>query len=260
MSDDRPGAPPALQLCRIALRPRGPLESLDLALRAAREWWRPLAKLSAIVLVPCWIACTALLLATGNNPWALLAPIALSPLVQAPFTVLGGRLLFAETVQIREVFAELWTRRGPWGGALVIQAVGVLLCAPLLPIVTIPLVFVSECALLERVPFRRAFRRSSRLTGGYAGGAVVGVIGRWVLLAWAAVVAEASVLAVSQILQVASPLPGALDGRGTPWMVAGILLSHPAWALWRLLLYVDVRTRVEGWDLQVGLRAAGLAR
>ena len=56
------------------------------------------------------------------------------------------------------------------------------------------------------------------------------------------------------------PLPSALEGVATPWLTAGILASHPVWALWRLLLYVDVRTRVEGWDLQVGLRAAGLAR
>ncbi len=259
MSDDRPSAP-ALQLCHIHLRPRGPLESLDLAIRAARDWWRPLLTLSAVWLIPWWVACVALLGASHGSPWALVAPIAVGPLVQAPFTVLGGRLLFAENVTIRSVFADLATRLGPWAGALGLQALAASFCLPLAPLIQIPLVFVGECALLERVPFARAFRRSYRLTSGYAGGAVVGAFGRWGLLAWCAIVAESGMMGLTAIFQVNLPIPAATDGVGTPWLVAGILVSQPIWALWRLLLYVDVRTRVEGWDLQVGFRAAGLAR
>lgn len=258
MTDDRPVAP-ALQLCRIELRPRGPLESLDLAVRVAHDWWRPLALLTALTLLPAFALCAAIGWLAGGNPWALLAPVLLGPIAQAPFTVLGGRLLFAEDVRLRDVATHLAGRVGPWVGCEALIAASAT-CLPVYLVAQVPLVFCAECVLLERVALPRAFRRSWRLTSGYAGGAVVGVMGRWVLLAWFAIVAEASVQALAQVFQVSLPLPRAIDGVATPWLMAGILASHPVWAIWRLLLYVDVRTRVEGWDLQVGLRAAGLAR
>jgi hypothetical protein len=78
---------------------------------------------------------------------------------------------------------------------------------------------------------------------------------------WFAVTAEAVGQGlVSGVLQLGTPFGDVLLGEVTPFLILGILLSHPVYAIYRLLLYVDVRTRVEGWDLQVGLRAAGLSR
>jgi hypothetical protein len=198
--------------------------------------------------------------------WATaLLPLALGPLIQAPFTLLGGRLLFDESVSVGDIASDLRARAWPsWIPSLAIAFaafVGSVASCGVIAVSLLFLVFLPECALLERVDPRRGLRRSWRLSSGAPGGAIAGAIGRWVLAAWCASVAEASGQAVvSYIFQANLPIPSALDGFATPWVLLGLLASSPLWAIWRLMLYVDARTRVEGWDLQVGLRAAGLAR
>lgn len=253
-----------LQLCRIVLRPRSPLECFDLGFRLLREWWPPLWRLGALLLVPAWALCIGVAWLADWHPLAALVPMALGPILQAPFTLLVGRLLFAQDVRLRDLGRDLLSRLGTWIGGLALTGVttvlGSLLCGLSIPLL-LGMLFVPECSLLEQVNPDRAVRRSMRLVGGNVAAAVVGGVGRWLLMGWCAAVAEAGGIAIlGYVLQARVDLPRALEGLASPWVLAGILLSHPLWAIWRLMLYVDVRTRVEGWDLQVGLRAAGLAR
>ncbi len=254
-----------LGVCRMVLRPRGPLESLDLGVRLSRAWWRPTAAMAAVALVPAWAACTALAWALGWHWATALAPLALGPLLQPAFTLLFGRLLFAEDVSAAALRHALRERVGSWalaaglgwGGALF----AALSCGTLTAPLALGLLYVQECAILERVPGDRAIRRSLRLSGGHTANAVAGGLGSWLLTAWIAGTLESSGQALlGPILQTEWVVPNVWAAQCGPLLIAGLLASHPVWALWRLLLYVDVRTRVEGWDLQVGLRAAGLER
>ena len=252
-------------LCRLVLRPRGPLEVFDLAVALARARWRPLLSMAGLMLGWVWLLCLPLCWLVEGAPWLLLIPVVLSPLLQAPFTLLGGRLLFADEASARGVLRDLVSRRVglAWSVALcAVGGLGVLMtCGVLLPVVGPTLLYLPETALLERVPMRRGVSRSVRLAGGHAGTALTGAAAWWVLTAWGAGVGEATGQAlVAFVFQLGEPFGSALRGDVTPWMLGGMLLAQPAHALFRLLLYVDVRTRVEGWDLQVGLRAAGLAR
>ena len=246
-------------LCRVALRPRGPLEVFDLTLRLLRERSRPFAWLAALTVLPAVVAALVVWwLSSGDWTVCILALIVLMPLVQAPFTVLGGRLLFEEHASAWEAVKNTLRVSGGLVGALLVKALGLALICTGIGLAALPvLLYLTETALLERVPLARGLRRSSRLAGGQLGVAVLGVVAAWALTAWGALLGELTGQAVvGFVLQLGQPF-GALEGALlTPYL--GALAVQPLIAVYRLMLYVDVRTRMEGWDLQVGLRALGL--
>jgi len=250
-------------LCRVVLRPRGPLEVFDLCLRFVRERAAPLAKLTAITVLPPWLVVSIVAWFLDGEPWTALLVVPAMPLIQAPFTVLGGRMLFSDDVAIgvalRDTLGRLSHLAAAWAVSLLAVLVAILSCAVLLIPVQAGMLYLGEATLLERVGPRRALRRTTRLASSHAGMAFVGAVSRYALAGWCALVAEASGQALfSTVLQVGTPFGSLFDGQVTPFLVGGLLLSAPLHALYRLLLYVDVRTRVEGWDLHVGLRAAAM--
>lgn len=250
-------------LCRIALRPRGPLEVFDLSLRLLATHAGRFVRLGALFVLPPALA-GGLVVSLTELDWLvlLLLPLIFFPL-QAPATILGGRLLFADTISIRAVLRELAGMIRPLGLAWLWQAGALSLgvgCGFVPLVILLPVTaYVTETSLLERVGAARSFRRSARLAGSNPGIALAASAG-WVgLTAWGALVAESGGQAlVGFVLQLGQPFGSLFGGQITPYLLFGALAIQPVYAIYRLLLYVDVRTRVEGWDLQVGLRAAGL--
>jgi hypothetical protein len=250
--------------CRIVLRARGPFEVLDLAFLLLRRHHKPFLALTAwtvlppvlILTVSCWLT---------RGAWVLMfAPCLLAPLVHAPATVLAGRLLFSEQATVREALVELGERLLPLGMAWLqiaaAVALGVVSCGSILLVSGPAVAWVTETALLERIGTQRALRRSMRLAAQAPAHAIAASAG-WVgMTMWGGVAGEAAGQAVvSFVLQLGTPFGTLLDGFATPFLLAGMLVVQPLYGVWRLLLYVDARTRAEGWDLQVWLRAAGMA-
>lgn len=251
--------------CTVVLRPRSPFESLDLGLRLGWVHRSALARVLAPVLVPSLLVACVLAWWLDGSWWALGWPVLVAPLLQAPVTVCVGRLLFGEALGAWETWREVASRAGAlllvWLVLGVMIVLSLLTCAVALLPVLAGLLFLPETALLERVGLRRGLSRSVRLALGYAPGAMAGALGVFVLAAWAASAFEATGQAlVGFLLLLGEPFGQLLEGDLTPYVAFGLTLLPPLHALWRLMLYVDVRTRVEGWDLQVGLRAAGLER
>lgn len=251
-------------LCRIALRPRGPFEVLDLSLRLARVRWWPLLVLGLWTVLPLTVVGTVLSWLLDGHPALLVIPLVAAAPLQAVYTLLVGRLLFSDEVSlaevIRDVFARLPSLVGAWLAILAGSvAIGAPTCGYGLPFVQGATLYMTEAALLERVPLSRGANRSLRLAGASAGQTAAGILVRWATLVWFTAASEACGQAiVGFVLQLGAPFGTAMDGTITPFVLFGLLIAQPAWAIYRLLLYVDVRTRIEGWDLQVALRAAGL--
>lgn len=245
--------------CRVALRPRGVLDVFDLTLRLLRVQARPLSILAAVVLVPVAVLASLGAWWTGGSPWVVLVVVLLGPLLQAPFTVLGGRLLFSDAVPLSQVGRATWTSAIPLLGAWFLFDVLMVGCAMVGVVLTPLIVYLPEAILLERAKFGRALSRSVTLVGGEPIGAIGGAAARWVIGLWGLLAGEAvGQVGIGWMLQIGTPF-GALElGQITPYGIVGLLAVQPLIALFRLLLYVDARTRLEGWDLQVGLRALGL--
>ena len=235
----------------------------DLALALLRAHSGRFARLFALVVLPVALPAAVVAYVTGQGDLVIVTlPILFVPL-QAPGTVLAGRLLFSDTVRIRDVFLELLRSAVPlfaawfWQGAAL---VGGLMCFFVGALFSMPATaYVTEAALLERVGTVKCLQRSLRLAGSNPGNSIVVAVGWVFLTVWSAIVAEmAGQALVGFVFQLGAPFGSLWNGDVTPYLIFGIVAAQPLVGVYRLLLYVDARTRVEGWDLQVGLRAVGL--
>lgn len=265
--------------CRIALQPRDPLDVLDLVVlllrRAAPAFASfglvllPLLLLMALISQLVWWAqgMPSLFAPEAARDGftglvaALLLGLPLAIVLRPAVALYTGRLLFEERPDRGRV---LWAL-GRHGNRLLLLLLLHLLilvtsCFTLflaVPVLQLPLAFAQEVVLLEQVGLRRVFQRSWTLSSRHPLNALVAVISLPVLLLWGALTAElAGQFLVAGILQLGQPLGSLAAGEPTPFLVLGAVGGAAVHAVYRVLLYVDTRTRIEGWDLQVRLRAA----
>ena len=240
-----------LRAAAVVLRPRELSEQLDLACRLCVSTAFDLfLRLSAVLLLPVFLGCLLLRHAGGWSwvaVWTLV--IIVGNLLQGVFTVSVGRLLFSEELTTRKALRLFAARLGSYVTTLflsrVLIAASFLLAWP-------RVVFVHEACLLEAAGPGTAIRRSGRFVQGRAM-AALGVL-LALLLTQAAFVVTAELLGhgvVSEVLQLGKPFGSLFDDGGSPYALAGFLLSIPYVASARFLSYIDGRTRADGWDIQV---------
>jgi hypothetical protein len=246
----------------IVLRPRTLGEVLDLACRLSISLALGLyARLSALILLPIFAGCLALRYAAGW-PWAAVWTVAVTAggVAQGVFTVGVGRLLFSEELRAGQVL-RLFGRR--LGSYLVMLGLSRMLlaasCVPFffgLPFAWPRVVFVHEASLLEGAGPADAIRRSNRFIAG-RGASVFGAL-LALLLTQAAFVITAELLGqglVKEVLQLGEPFGALFSDGGSPYALAGLLLSVPYVSTARFLDYIDARTRADGWDIQLRFMA-----
>lgn len=244
----------------VVLRPRTVGEIADLTLRWTVDAGARLhLRLGLIFLLPSLALCAAARY-LGDLPWEEVWALAcLSAYgIQAVLTVAAGRLVFEPDVTARAVIAQTVRSLPRYLPVLLASGAILLVSAPFL--IPIPLLwprlwFVHEACLLEGGGPVAAFRRSNRITGGRH----VQVLGAMMLqglaLLAAVLVAEQLGGALFEfVLQLGRPF-GRLEEGGSLSALVGFHLALPFVVGMRLLHYIDIRTRQDGWDLQVRLMA-----
>ncbi len=254
-----------LDAARIVLRPRSLTEIFDLGLRfmtapAAKIY----AKLGLLTLIPAWALCVAARYALGWD-WELvwLLALGLATPLQGVFTVAIGRMMFAEEVRVGEVLGQYLRRLIPYFATLIATRVLIALFSLFFFLVVPPFwmwgrcAYVHEACLLEQAGPVDAINRAGRMIARN----VASVVGVLLLLSLSAagfvVVLE---LLVNDglfdfVLQIGRPFGALFDTGGSVPALLGLFLAVPYWATVRFLAYIDLRTRRDGWDIQLRFMA-----
>jgi hypothetical protein len=255
-----------LLAARVVLRPRSLSDVLDLTVPFCLSNWRLLARLSLTSLLPAFAVCVYLHFFerwTWVQTW-LVAVIA-GDLLEGLFTVAFGDLMFQPSAAVRPgaVWGRFARRLGfILGASLVTRLLLALtvLFVPAMPFVAVHLMFVREVGLLEGAPVfaavSRAYRFVQRQVGSCLGVLLAVVLVPALMAAGAELLGDAL---VDTILQLGNPVGQLFKEGGSAYALLGFFLSVPVVSAARFLKYIDVRTRKEGWDIQLRFTAIAAA-
>lgn len=243
-----------MQLDRIAvaLRPRNEWEALDLGFRMAREWWRPIWGVWLAVYLP---VAAILLLAFENKLYAWLVLWWLKPLFDRAVLHAASRAVFGDECGVVATLkaAREWLRPGLIG-ALTFGRIDTARS------------FTIPVSTLEKQTGPAARKRRAALGARARGKAV------WLTLVCLHVEAIAMISSIA-IVGMLEPSAGMMprDDYGNDFMAAfrdmftwqatdvlyymfAVCLVEPFYVTAGFALYLNRRTLLEGWDIEVQLR------
>jgi hypothetical protein len=247
---------------RVALRPRSMSDVLDLAgpfCITNRRLMAPLALWVTLLGGALAALCRLVLDWPWGEVWLLIAGYLL--LSGGVFTQAAGELLFRAPADVRvlAVLARFMRRFAPFFAARLVHLIVLGACAMVvapLPVFAARLAFVGEAVLLESGSAMGSFARSSRLVL-YRGVPCMGLVlacacAPFVFAMAADLIGNAI---VDLLLQMGRPVGSLWSDGGSAYAVVGALLSAPFVASASFLAYIDLRTRKEGWDIQLRFMA-----
>jgi len=243
----------AFATSRVALRDRPFVDVLDLSFRFVRDGFGPLAKLS-LVMLPLPMLATALVGSAAGWAWGWFFAVAIAGFVAAPFTVLLGQFVFERDPSVRTALRRGLAAMPRLFVVNLILGAGIFasfffFVLPALWVITTTL-FVPEALVLERVGLLRSFERSLRLTGRGPGDVVLGGLLRVLIYCVAPMLTDQiGHIVLASVFQITGP-ENLWDVGGSSLAVIGFWLAVPYVAVLRFLLYINVRTHAEGWDIQ----------
>ncbi len=237
----------------IALRPRIGWEAVDLGFQMARQWWWPLWGVWLAVYLPVALALVA---ALPKPVHAVLLLWWLKPLFDRAVLFAASRVVFGEPCGVRKTLANArqWLHPGLIS-ALTLQRFD-LARSLMLPV-----------ASLEKQRWRAAAERRA-VIGRQMRGTAVGLT---IVCLHLEAVALLSIFALGDLLQPTGGLPVAADEDAGPilnpwaelfnWSIAEALcyaaavsIVEPLYVAAGFSLYLNRRTLLEGWDIELRLR------
>jgi hypothetical protein len=243
-----------LMRARVALRERPLLDIVDLAVRFSAAHAAPFAKLSLVVLVPGFLASWA----AGElwGWWATwVAAVVLGSFATAPFVALASKLVFADEVRVRDALRAAMAALPRLAGIRFIELLALALsasCSSGLAWIYVGsvLLFVVEVAILEGGRVGGTITRSQRIANGNFGGAAGAMFILLLAPVAAAMLADAAGREVLGTVLEIKPPPSMFAVGGSWLAMLGWWALLPLVSVLRFFVYLDIRTRTEGWDIQ----------
>lgn len=243
---------------RVAFRDRSLSDVLDLALRFVVVHGRAYGWVALGSIVPLLgVSLLAGSLMGWSASWLVALPLAL--VAEVPFTVLASRLVFEDEVHARAVLVAA-LRDAPrvvFVRVLAAALVAVGMSALLVPgfwLATIFL-FLGEVMLLERASIGQAFGRAQRIASSAVSEVLLGLLVLGLVPVGGVLLADvAGRTVLGELLQFRPP-PSLWSAGGGVLPILGLFAQVPYLATARFFLYLNVRTRAEGWDIQTRFAA-----
>jgi hypothetical protein len=247
-----------LMRARVALRERPLLDTFDLAIRfcAAHAW--AYTKLSLVVLVPAFaVSWGAARLGGWWLGWSV--TVVVTAFAGSPFVALASRLVFADAVGTREALGIALRAVPQLIGVRILQAMAfgaslVMLGLPWFWLGTI-LLFVVEVLVLEQGGVGGTLGRAQRVANAHFADAVLTMLLLGAAPVAAAMLADVAGREILQGLLEFKPPPTMFRAGGSWLALLGWWATVPLLQTARFFVYLDIRTRTEGWDVQTRFAA-----
>jgi hypothetical protein len=247
-----------LMRARVALRERPLLDVLDLAVRFCAAHARAYAKMALAVIVPAFGASWAAGRLVGWwMGWTV--AVVLSAFAGAPFIALASRLVFAESVGTREAL-RVALRALP--GLVAVRLLQLMALAASLFALGLPwfwlgtiLLFVVEVAVLEQTGVGAVLGRTQRIAhANFMSAAFTMILGASAPIGAAMLADVAGREVLASVLEIKPP-PSMFHEGGSWLALLGWWATLPLLETARFFVYLDIRTRTEGWDIQTRFAA-----
>jgi hypothetical protein len=242
----------------IQIRERSFLDLLDLSLFIVRA--RPVVlATTALAGIAPWAALNYWLLSDPEFPtmaWMMLLLLE-APWATAPLTLVLGDLMFEVPPKLPRMLQTLLVcLPALLIGQLLVRGIMLVtfICYPFMPA---QYTYLNEVILLERVAAHRQFRRSRTLNRGFEGESFARWLGQlflgatFALCFWMSATAMGSTL-IGRELTWANPGLNDLSGG---LFQAGVWIAVAFFGVYRFFSYIDRRIRLEGWELDLRLKA-----
>ncbi len=247
-----------LMRARVALRERPLLDTFDLAIRfcAAHAW--AYTKLSLVVLVPAFaVSWGAARLGGWWLGWSV--TVVVTAFAGSPFVALASRLVFADEVGTREALGIALRAVPRLIGVRILQAMAlgaslVMLGLPWFWLGTI-LLFVVEVLVLEQGTVGSTLGRAQRVANAHFADALLTMLLLGAAPFAAAMLADVAGREILQELLEFKPPPSMFRVGGSWLALLGWWATVPLLQTARFFVYLDIRTRTEGWDIQTRFAA-----
>jgi hypothetical protein len=244
----------------IALRPRSAWESVDLGVGMLREWWRPLYASFAAVYVPAAAACLWAGWSAGK-PWLALALLWwLKPLYDRVALHVASRAVFGDVLGVRATLAQARTWLGSGlAGALTLGRIDMARS------------FHLPVKQLEGQRWRAARARRTllgRRTHGYAVWLTLACLHFELVLVWSTDMLWDLVLpakaqegtSIWEAMFADAAFGDVFTFADYAAYAAAVFVIEPLYVAAGFALYLNRRTLLEGWDLEVALRRIAAQR
>jgi hypothetical protein len=240
-----------VEALRVQLRPRTGWEAADLGFMMAREWWRPLwaAWLAAYLPLAC-----ALAFALRDHPFVAAALLWwLKPAFDRAALHVLSRAVFGETSTVKSALTSRDLLRPG------------LLRALTLGRFSLSRSFLLPVAQLEQLTGRAASARRAALARrerGFAGGLTLACMHfEAVLVLGAGLVVDLLTPAAGSVVPDVAAWFSAAGGDESWWSltdtlayIVAVCIVEPLYVAGGFALYLNRRTLLEGWDIEVALR------